>query len=102
MEARASLLTSSENLSAPVANDSKAKLVVLAATVPKAAAIFKPDAKAARATSSATLIASVEGSSGPAIELGEGWLFRALGLRPLCVCLAIHVERLVLGDFYLR
>lgn len=54
----ASVLTRSENLSAPVARDSSAKLVVFAATVPNAAANLSPEAKAASATSSAALIAS--------------------------------------------
>ena len=56
----ASCLTSSENLSAPVAMDARARLVVFAATVPKAAASFSPEAKAARAKSSAALIDSLE------------------------------------------
>ena len=54
-------MTSSENLSAPVAMDARARLVVFAATVPKAAASFSPEAKAARARSSAALIDSLEG-----------------------------------------
>jgi len=41
--------------------DDRAKLVVFAATVPKAAASFSPDAKAASARSSAALIDSLEG-----------------------------------------
>ncbi len=57
----ASFLTSSENLSAPVAMDAKARLVVFAATVPNAAASFSPEANAARARSSAALIDSLEG-----------------------------------------
>jgi hypothetical protein len=61
-ETSASFLTSSENLSAPVANDARARPVVLAATVPKAAASFKPDPKADNATFSAALIASTVGS----------------------------------------
>jgi len=60
-ERNASCLTSSENLSAPDAMDASAKLVVFAATVPKAAANFSPEAKAARASSSAALIDSLEG-----------------------------------------
>ena len=59
----ASCLTSSENLSAPDAMDASAKLVVFAATVPKAAASFSPEAKAARARSSAALIDSLEGET---------------------------------------
>src|SRR5690349_4536208 len=57
----ASCLTSSENLSAPLAIDARARLVVLAATVPKAAASFSPEAKAASARSSAVLMDSLEG-----------------------------------------
>jgi len=60
-ERNASCFTSSENLSAPVAMDARAKLVVFAATVPKAAASFSPEANAARARSSAALIDSLEG-----------------------------------------
>jgi hypothetical protein len=60
-ERSASCLTSSENLSAPVAMDARAKLVVFAATVPKAAANFRPEANAASARSSAALIDSLEG-----------------------------------------
>lgn len=41
--------------------DARAKLVVFAATVPKAAASFSPEANAARASSSAALIDSLEG-----------------------------------------
>ena len=41
--------------------DDRAKLVVFAATVPKAAASFSPDAKAASARSSAALIDSLDG-----------------------------------------
>jgi len=67
-ELRASFLTSSENLSAPVARDARAILVVLAATLPKAAASLRPELKAANATCSAALIASREaGSSGPGV-----------------------------------
>jgi hypothetical protein len=40
--------------------DAKAKLVVLAATVPKAAASFSPEANAARARSSAALMESLD------------------------------------------
>ena len=53
-------MTSSENLSAPVAMDARARLVVFAATVPKAAASFSPEANAARARPSAALIDSLE------------------------------------------
>ena len=53
-------MISSENLSAPVAIEAKAKLVVLAATVPKAAASFSPEANAASARSSAALMDSLE------------------------------------------
>ena len=60
-ERNASCLTSSENLSAPVAMDARARLVVFAATVPKAAASFSPEANAARARSSAALIDSLDG-----------------------------------------
>ncbi len=52
---------SSANLSAPVAMDARARLVVLAATVPKAAASFSPEANAARASSSPALIESLDG-----------------------------------------
>lgn len=62
-ELNASFLTNSENLSAPVASDASARLVVLAATVPNAAAILSPEPNAARATSSAALIASLEVAS---------------------------------------
>jgi hypothetical protein len=41
--------------------DAKARLVVLAATVPKAAASFSPEANAARARSSAALMESLDG-----------------------------------------
>jgi hypothetical protein len=41
--------------------EARARLVVLAATVPKAAASFSPEANAARARSSAALIDSLEG-----------------------------------------
>jgi hypothetical protein len=41
--------------------DARARLVVLAATVPKAAASLSPEANAARARSSAALIESLEG-----------------------------------------
>jgi len=41
--------------------DARARLVVLAATVPKAAASFSPEANAARARSSAALIDSLDG-----------------------------------------
>jgi hypothetical protein len=54
-------LTSSENLSAPVAIDARAKLAVFAATVPNAAASFSPEANAARARSSVALMESLEG-----------------------------------------
>src|SRR6266849_9125576 len=57
-ERMASCLTSSENLSAPVAREASARLVVFAATEPNAAASFRPEAKAWRATCSAALIAS--------------------------------------------
>jgi len=57
----ASCLTSSENLSAPVAMEARARLVVLAATVPNAAASFSPEANAARARSSAALMESLDG-----------------------------------------
>ena len=57
----ASCLTSSENRSAPVAIEARARLVVLAATVPKAAASFSPEANAAKARSSAALMESLEG-----------------------------------------
>src|SRR6266508_3062714 len=56
----ASSLTSSENLSAPEANEARARPAVLAATVPKAAASFKPEANAAIAICSPALIASPE------------------------------------------
>ncbi len=62
-ELRASFLTSSENLSAPVARDARARLVVFAATLPKAAASLRPELKAANATCSAALIASWEAGS---------------------------------------
>lgn len=41
--------------------DARARLVVFAATVPKAAASFSPEANAAKAKSSAALIDSLEG-----------------------------------------
>jgi len=40
--------------------DARAKLVVFAATVPKAAASFSPEANAARASSSAALMDSLD------------------------------------------
>ncbi len=43
--------------------DARARLVVLAATLPKAAASFSPEANAASARSSAALIDSLEGES---------------------------------------
>jgi hypothetical protein len=54
-------LISSENLSAPLAIDARAMPVVLAATLPKAAASFSPEEKAARARSSAALMDSLDG-----------------------------------------
>lgn len=60
VERRASSLTSSENLSAPEASEAKASPAVLAATVPNAAASFKPEANAASAICSPALIASSE------------------------------------------
>ena len=62
-ELNASFLTSSENLSAPVASEASARLVVLAATAPNAAASLSPEPNAARATCSAALIASLEVAS---------------------------------------
>ena len=59
-EARASFFTSSENVSAPEASEARARLVVFAATVPKAAAKRSPDANADIATSSAALIVLAE------------------------------------------
>lgn len=59
----ASFLTSSENVSAPVDKEARARLAVLAATVPNAAASLNPELKAAIATSSATLMASLEAVS---------------------------------------
>ncbi len=56
----ASSFTSSENLSAPDANEAKASPAVLAATVPKAAASLSPEANAAIAICSPALIASSE------------------------------------------
>jgi len=70
-DVRASFLTNSENLSAPVAREASVKLVVLAATVPKAAASLKPELKAANATSSAALMASPEAESFR-LRAGEG------------------------------
>ncbi len=67
----ASCLTSSENRSAPVAMDARAKLVVFAATVPKAAASFSPELNAASARSSAALMDSLDGE----ISLLAGELF---------------------------
>lgn len=61
----ASCLTNSENLSAPVAIDARAMPVVLAATLPKAAASFNPDENAARARSSAALIDSLDAEMSP-------------------------------------
>ena len=56
---RVSSLTSSENLSAPDASEANARLAVLAATVPNAAANFRPDPNAARAIRSpARMVAS--------------------------------------------
>src|SRR3989304_4463502 len=67
-ELRASFLTSSANLPAPVARAARAKLGVFAATLPKAAASLRPELNAANATCSAALIASWEaGSSGPCV-----------------------------------
>ena len=57
---RDSSLTSSENLSAPDANEANARLAVLAATVPKAAANFRPDPNAASAIRSPARIVSSE------------------------------------------
>ena len=57
---RVSSLTSSENLSAPDASEANARLAVLAAAVPKAAANFRPDPNAARAIRSPARIASSE------------------------------------------
>lgn len=57
---RASSLTSCENLSAPDARDARAKLAVLAAAVPRAAASLRPDPKAVSAIRSAALMASSE------------------------------------------
>ena len=62
-DARASFLTNSENLSAPVAREASARLVVFAATDPKAAASLRPELKAANATSSAVLMGSLEAES---------------------------------------
>lgn len=50
----------SENLSAPVASDTRARLAVFAAAVPKAAANLRPDPKAVKAICSAAFIASDE------------------------------------------
>ena len=64
-ERNASCLISSENLSAPVAIDASARLVVLAATVPNAAASFSPEANAVNARSSAALRDSREAEGSP-------------------------------------
>ena len=57
---RASSCTSVENLSAPDAKEAKASPAVLAATVPRAAASLRPDARAAIAICSPAFIASSE------------------------------------------
>ena len=56
----ASSFTSFENLSAPDAKEARASPAVFAAAVPKAAASFRLEAKAAIAISSPALIASLE------------------------------------------
>ncbi len=53
-----SFFTRSENLSAPDARDSSARLALLAAAAPKAATSFRPELKAAMAIFSAALITS--------------------------------------------
>jgi hypothetical protein len=60
LDLSASSLTSDENLSAPDAKEANARLAVFAAAVPKAAASFRLEAKAAIAISSPALIASSE------------------------------------------
>ena len=76
----ASFLTSSENVSAPVDKEARAKLAVLAAAVPNAAASLNPELNAAIATSSAALMASLEAES---FRLGRGESVREARAVPL-------------------
>ena len=62
-------MTNSENLSAPVAIEARAMPVVFAATLPKAAASFSPEEKAASARSSAALMDSFEAGDSPFFAL---------------------------------
>ena len=88
----ASSFTSSENLSAPDANEAKASPAVLAATVPKAAASLSPEAKAAIAICSPALIASSEDTRWSVVD---GSLFESAFLEFL-----VELEREFLGKMY--